>query len=139
MVDGIQRTIITGTVGTRVGSPTVEHEFFRVRRRNGQGRGDPDTAGRDTGPYKRAGGAAAYGQTARTGRQEDAQVVLSRSAAILVDGNLESDGGDPRLGGVPARCFENTVRRSDRGVSERRIRMGAPSPRALHDICRQAR
>lgn len=90
MVDGIQRTLVAGAVGGRVGSPTAENEFFRVRRRNGQERGDQDNSGRENGPYKRTSGAAAYGQTARTARQEDAQVVLSRSAAILVDGNLES-------------------------------------------------
>jgi hypothetical protein len=100
MVDGIERTIISGTIGARVGTSTAEHEFFRVRRRENQERrsnrdnADPETQTRPqarpqmrTGP---AGGVAAYGQTARSGRAEDAHVVLSRSAAILVDGNLES-------------------------------------------------
>jgi hypothetical protein len=90
MVDGIQRTQIAGTVGARVGTPTDTHEFFRVRRRNEQRHRDRDTPGKQNAPHATARGAAAYGQAARSGRRDDAQVVLSRSAAILVDGNLES-------------------------------------------------
>lgn len=90
MVDGIQSTRVTGSVGGRVGSPTTEHEFFRVRRRNGQDRGGQETSGRQLPSFQRANGAAAYGQVARATAPDEAQVVLSRSAAILVDGNLES-------------------------------------------------
>lgn len=90
MVDGIQSTRLTGSVGGRVGSPTTEHEFFRVRRRNGQDRGGQETSGRQRPSFQRANGAAAYGQVARAAAPDEAQVVLSRSAAILVDGNLES-------------------------------------------------